>query len=73
MLMQSLQALRTQTPVHQTALKVRRYIGLICDGCHGDTMDKVTYYQPTTKPRVPCDRWYLCGNFVALKIVSKIK
>jgi hypothetical protein len=71
MLVQSPPALHTQTPVHQSALKVRRYIALICDSRHGNTI-MVTYYQPATKQSVPCDRWHLCGNFVAGVISGEI-
>jgi hypothetical protein len=58
MLMERSPALHTQAPIHHAALKVRRYIGLICNSCHGDTMDKVAYRQLATKQSVGCDRVY---------------
>jgi len=40
-LMKSLPALHTQAPVHQTAPKVRRNVGSICDNSHGNATDMV--------------------------------
>jgi hypothetical protein len=47
---QGVRALHTLTPVRQGALKVRRYIGLICNSSHDNTIDAVTYGKTRRKP-----------------------
>jgi hypothetical protein len=52
-LIQNLPAFHAQTPVHQAAPKVGRYIGSIGHNRHGNIMDKAAYWQPMTQPSVP--------------------
>jgi hypothetical protein len=40
-------ALQTLTPVHQGALKVGRYIGLICNGRHGNPWMQLPFENPS--------------------------
>jgi hypothetical protein len=52
---QSVRALHTLTldtlaPVRQGTLKMRRYIGLVCDSSHGNIMDAVAYSKTRRKP-----------------------